>query len=229
MKRLTRVQIPLFMAFIVGTSMVAAHFIPRTPFSGLEGDLTDYFNIIAVFAFILGGGNLLRVHLSRVASRHKEMPYSLVTVIGFVVMLVFGIGRCGLEPSQPFDHESGYFFKLYQATFEPLSATMFALLAFFVASAAFRAFRARTLEASLLLGAAFVILIGRTPLGYPLTAWLPDWLSLLRIPELSAFILSGFNTAGQRAIQMGIALGIISTSLKLILGIERSYLGKDEG
>ena len=66
------------------------------------------------------------------------------------------------------------------------------------------------------------------PAGYYLTAWLPESLSFFEIPNLSGWILSSFNTAGQRAIQMGIALGIISMSLKLILGIERSYLGTED-
>jgi hypothetical protein len=102
---------------------------------------------------------------------------------------------------------------------------MFSLLAFFVASASYRAFRAKTKEATILLIAAFIILIGRTPLGHYLTAWLPQPLQFLHIPNLSNWILSFPNMAGQRAIMIGIALGIISTSLKLILGIERSYLG----
>ena len=97
-------------------------------------------------------------------------------------------------------------------------------LAFFVASASFRAFRARTKEATLLLLAAFVILLGRTPLGHIATAWFPDWLSFFRVENLSNWILSWPNMAGQRAILIGIALGIISTSLKLILGLERSHL-----
>ena len=76
--------------------------------------------------------------------------------------------------------------------------------------------------------AAFIILVGRTPLGHYLTFWLPDWLNFFHIPNLSAWIMATPNLAGQRAIMIGIALGIISTSLKLILGIERSYLGSEK-
>jgi hypothetical protein len=60
-----------------------------------------------------------------------------------------------------------------------------------------------------------------------LTSWLPDALSGLRMENLSVTIMSYFNTAGNRAIMIGIALGIVSTSLKVILGIDRSYLGKE--
>jgi len=107
---------------------------------------------------------------------------------------------------------------------------MFSLLAFFVASASYRAFRAKTREATILLVTAFIILVGRTPLGsyLNLTFWLPEGWQFLHIPTLSGWIMSVPNLAGQRAIMIGIALGIISMSLKLILGIERSYLGQEK-
>ena len=105
---------------------------------------------------------------------------------------------------------------------------MFSLLAFFVASASYRAFRAKTPEATVLLVAAFVILVGRTPVGNALTAWIPPpFDQYLHIPNLSQWIMSVPNLAGQRTIQIGIALGIISSSLRLMLGIERSHLGGD--
>ena len=117
------------------------------------------------------------------------------------------------------------FWWLYEYAFKPLTATMFAMLAFYVASAAFRAFRAKNLEAVLLLGTAFIILLGRTFAGVYLTSWLPEPLSFLRIEELTIRIMQWFNTAGNRAIMIGIALGIASTSLKVLLAVDRSYLG----
>ncbi len=121
------------------------------------------------------------------------------------------------------------FWWLYEYAFKPLTATMFALLAFYVASAAFRAFRAKNIEAILLLGTAFIILLGRTFAGVWLTSWIPEDSAFagLRIENLTVTIMSVFNTAGNRAIMIGIALGIASTSLKVLLGVDRSYLGKE--
>jgi hypothetical protein len=104
----------------------------------------------------------------------------------------------------------------------PMGATMFSLLAFFIASAAFRAFKARSLTAVLLLVTAFVVMLGRVPIGELLTRRLPEIFHLTNIVE---WILKYPNMAAQRGILMGIGLGIIATALKIILGIERGYLG----
>ena len=94
---------------------------------------------------------------------------------------------------------------------------MFALLAFYIASASFRAFRARNVEAALLLIAAILIMIGKVPLGE--TVW-------SGFTDLQQWIQDFPNTAAKRAIMIGVGLGMASTVLKLMLGIERAYLGR---
>jgi len=222
-----RVQVPLVITFVVGFALIAAIFVPHDPFHTMDQNFSIYFDLIAVFAFILGGGNLLKIHGNKIWRRARDWKYSIVTVAGFMIMLIVGAFKIGGPPGLTGDvaAEGTWFKFMYDSIFVPLQSTMFSLLAFFVASASYRAFRAKTKEATILLVAAFIILIGRTPLGHYMTAWLPQPLQFLHIPNLSNWILSFPNMAGQRAIMIGIALGIISTSLKLVLGIERSYLG----
>jgi hypothetical protein len=105
---------------------------------------------------------------------------------------------------------------IFDHVFAPCNATMFALLAFFVASAAFRAFRARSIEAGLLLGAAIIVLLARAPIGARLSDSLPD---------LAQWILDVPSNGSRRAIMMGAAVAAIATSLRVILGLERSHLG----
>ncbi len=130
--------------------------------------------------------------------------------------------------SGDYSEQGSPFWWTYEYIFQPLLTTTFAMLAFYVASAAFRAFRAKNLEATLLLGTAFIILLGRTFAGAYLTGWIPDEFSAFKIDQLTIYIMSIFNTAGNRAIMIGIALGIASTSLKVLLGIDRSYLGSGD-
>ena len=225
-----RRRIPIIITFVVGTALILAMFIPHAPFSSLDENLSVYFDIIAVFAFILGGGNLLRVHLLKIQKKKLDWQYSIVTIVGFAFMLTIGFLKIGGPPGLRGDFlaEGSWFRFVFEAVFNPLQATMFSLLAFFVASAAYRAFRAKTKEATILLIAAFIILVGRTPIGHSFTFWMPKQLEFLEIPNLANWIMSWPNTAGQRAIMIGIALGVIATSLRIILGIERPYLGAEK-
>ena len=228
-------NIPLLITALGGFVLIIAYFIPAT--QGWGEVAAIWFDVLASIAFVLGGGNLLKIHLKNISDRKIGWAYSAITLAAFFITLLVGLGKVGVNPNPQYpDYAlSGHyreigspFWWLYEYAFKPLTATMFAMLAFYISSAAFRAFRAKNLEAILLLSTAFIILLGRTFAGVYLTSWFPDWMSGLKIENLTIFIMSVFNTAGNRAIMIGIALGIASTSLKVLLGVDRSYLGSGE-
>ena len=223
-----RREIPLAITFIVGIVFAVAYFIPHWPFGVVEAQFGDWFGIIGAFAIWLGALNLLRISLVKLFRRRPGYPYAVLIIISFLTVLFFGFydGFKGLmaQPVYSFDDQGTTFNWLYTWVYSALSATMFALLAFFVASASYRAFRARNVEATLLLLAAFFVMLGRVPEGDLLTGWLPD---AYKMSEWANWIMAVPNMAGQRAIMIGIALGLVSTSLRIILGLERSYLGGD--
>lgn len=212
-----RREIPLLITGIAGVVFVIQYFIPHFPFNRLSNWFSDWFSIVSACAIWLGALNLIKISLEKIYYKRHDWGHSVIVVACFALTVIFGFMylKESRDPGLPF-------IWMYDFVYTPLSSTMFAILAFFVGSASYRAFRARNLEATLLLLAAFFVMLGRVPVGDVLTGFLPEQ---FRLSQFAAWIMNFPNSAGQRAIMMGIALGIVSASLRIILGIERSHLG----
>ncbi|MEA2030327.1 MAG: hypothetical protein U9N55_01865 [candidate division Zixibacteria bacterium] len=212
-----RREIPLIITGVVGVVFLLQYFIPHWPFDEMSGWFSDWFSIVQAFAIWLGALNLLKISAQKVIGKKSDWGFAVVIIVSFLIIVIVG-----LTGGEGYRETGTGFSWLYKYVYSSLSATMFSILAFFVASASYRAFRARNFEATLLLVSAFFVMLGRVPVGDNISFFLPDEYQLSQIAN---WIMTWPQTAGQRAIMIGIALGLVSTSLRIILGIERSYLG----
>ena len=202
-----RRQIPIAIAFGFGMFMLMQFFIPA--WARAYETVVDWVQTIFIFTLLVGVVGMIKYHLNKIARKEHDYPYNIVTLIGVFAMAISGLAF-GRGEGTAF----AWIFDYLQA---PMQATVFSLLAFFVASAAYRGFKIRNFEASLLLFAAVFVMIGRVPLGDYITPY---------FPKLANWILNVPSMTARRGIFIGIGLGTIATSLRVILGVERTYLGR---
>ncbi len=204
-------RIALIICFVFGLVMFAQFFSDHPVAHRVNQDvLVEYVQIIFAFALIVGVVALVRNSIKQVSSG-QDRPFRMVMLAGLVSMPILAIGW-GIEAGSPFQ----WMFENVQA---PMQSTVFALLAFFVASASYRGFRARSVPAAILLAAALIILLGRSLMIGPLAHVLPD---------IAEWIRNYPSMAARRAILIGIGLGSLTTSLRVIVGIERTWLGGEK-
>ncbi|MBL0060469.1 MAG: hypothetical protein IPP40_03005 [bacterium] len=204
-------EIPILITLIFGVFMIVQFFIPHPAVNDIANRLQNWAIIVIAFSYVLGSANILRINGELVYRRGPGWLYKLVLVIAFFMMVIPGMFLGIGEGTWTND-------RLFTNTYIPLASTMYASLAFFIASAAFRAFRVRTWQASVLALTAVIVMLGRIPISHMIWHDLPnvvDW--VMNVP----------NAVAQRGILIGAALGAIATGLKVILGIERSYLGRE--
>jgi len=205
--------IPLAITFFTSLLIIMGFFIPRVPFSDIQQTMLVWVLIISGFAALLGVDSLLRQHIKKITTRSEGWAYSLVLILTFFI--VFGLGVfSGVRYGTAFSLASSFMYA-YTYGIIPLQATMFSLLAFFITSAAYRAFKARSIDATFLLVAAALVIIGRVPIGGMLWS---------KLPVIADWILDWPSMTARRGILLGITLGVIGTSLRIMVGIERSYL-----
>ena len=208
-----RRQLPLLIAMVTGLVFAAQYYVPHPASEAMLTSVTKWMQIIGGFALILGITSLFHVHAVKIRRQEAGWGYSLILYGGVAGTILAGLVARGKESV---DGAMTMFGWVYSFLMVPLQGTMFALLAFFIASAAYRSFRARSREAAVLLTAAVIVMMGRVPLGEYLLPISGD---------LSQWILNVLNASVRRAILIGISLGAVALSFKIIFGIERSYLG----
>ena len=217
-------QWPVIVAFVVGIVMWARYYIPTDESQTLQDEFTRWARILVGFAAILGILSLLHHHVSKIRLKKPGFGFSYITLAAFIVMGLAGLlpiswrwlGFAGMQI-----HGEGPWNWMFNNMFVPMQATMFSVLAFFIASAAFRAFRARSMEATSLLLAACIMMIGRVPIG----KWIADSVTFFNTPEAASWLLNIPNAAAQRGILLGVLLSQIAIAVRIIFGIERTYMG----
>lgn len=111
----------------------------------------------------------------------------------------------------------GYRF-IFSDIFQRLEAVMFSLIAFFILSAAFRAFRVRSIEATIMMVTALIVLASFVPFMLKLTDAFP---ANAKVDTVGLWILTYINTPALRAINLGLALGVVAMALRIMLGLEK--------
>jgi uncharacterized membrane protein YozB (DUF420 family) len=232
----SRKPIVALVTFVAGLFYSLEFFIPGrgpkdanvlTPFIKPMGDLLM---VLGGLALGLGILNLFFVHGRHVRRKDRGWHNSAAFFVAFAIMLLSAFFQYYLTPQGGTTRIKEFYEILFNGVLQPLGSTMFAVLAFFMVSAAYRAFRIKSAEATLMMAAAFVVMLGQTPIGFWFTHWLPDHglIANVRLENLSYWILTRPNMAAQRGIDFGIGVGMLAMSLRIWLSLERgSFFDKE--
>jgi len=204
---MVRRELPVWLGFIGGMMVIIDYFFKNPTVALLSKEFLNWRIVMAAFALALGIGNLTRIHGRAVAAKKQYWTYSVLLLVS-----LYGYLALGLLTSTT---SKGYLF-FWNNLYQPLGGTWYSITVFYMASAAWRAFRMRNVEAAVLLAAAMLAMLGAVGIGAAISPSIPKFAKwLANVPQAAAL----------RGITIGAALGMIGVSLRVILGLERTHLG----
>ncbi|OGS07643.1 MAG: hypothetical protein A3J70_09945 [Elusimicrobia bacterium RIFCSPHIGHO2_02_FULL_61_10] len=216
-------QIPLAIVFVTGVLTLISYYVPHKVSVDYIETLNKWENIVVAFAFLLGLISLFFSHYNKIARKGDGWGYSIFVFIGFLAIIIPAYVSGGKQMVEGVLTPLGWSYKyIYTA----LSGTMFAVLAFYIVSTAYRSFRIKSPQAFVLFVAAFILILGKVPLGQIIWDSALGWTGQ-SVSAVIEWIMQVPAVAGKRGIMIGISIGAIVTSLKIIFGIEKQYMGKD--
>lgn len=188
--------------------------------------LSDFVLVIGAMAIGLGVINLARVQGRVLLGMRRGWQNALIFFVGLIGMAVAGIAQDALPDSPTW---TGLYAFLFRGFYQPLGSSTFALLAFFIATAAFRAFRISSVESTLMMITAFIVMLGNVG-SEVVTGWIPpdSPFAILRLDNITLWIMTTVNMSAQRALLFGIAMGELAIALRVWLSLERGHFFEQE-
>ena len=197
-------------AVLSGITTLILYFVNLQLGLDVRALLVEWVSILAAMALLLGVINLVAVHLRKVGTQAKGWMYSLILFVSFLVVLSLGIVKLAV-PANPIGRDGVNFaFNYIQA---PVEAALAALLGVVLIVAGARLiYRRRNWGAVFFVLIAAMLLVGVAPLN-----------NLSFMQGLSQWIMQVPAAGGARGILLGIALGVLTTGLRVIMGADRPY------
>jgi len=208
---LKRIEIPIALTIIATLLQVIPYYFDIPVLKDAAATTTNAVLLIIAYATFVGVISILQVHGKRVQRQGEGWPYSALVVIFVAIMVLTGLPL----PEFSLGAANSIFNWIFTNMMTPLGGTMYSILAFFITSAAVRAFKARNLEAAIVLVSGTLMVMGNAPL---FTNTLPV------LADISLWIRNIPNMATMRGVMIGAALGAIALAVRTLMGIERGYL-----
>jgi hypothetical protein len=205
-----RREVPIAISAIIGVILFAEYFFKLPSVSAWANELQNWGVVISAFALALAAANLIRIHVRRIGMGGRQSVHSAILVGGLAVTVLSGI-LIG-QRTNPFTF-------VFNAIYTPLAAAFYSMTAFHLASASYRAFRAKNAQAAALLITGVLLMLGRAPIGEVI------W---KQFPSVANWIMSVMNLAGSRGIMITTSVGIIGVGLRVLTGLDRAHLGGAE-
>jgi hypothetical protein len=170
----------------------------------------------------------------------KDWFFSVVLMLSAISMVIVGymdwVSRRGPAGARledranwgPINYARDF---MFDGLLQQMDAAMFSIIAFFILSAAYRAFRIRSVEATVLLASALVVmlsLMGAVDAGWTaainsLSGGNPNSvIQNFSLTEIRGWLTSNVQTPSLRGIDFGIGIGALAMGLRLWLSLEKS-------
>ena len=198
------------------------------------GVVVNLTNVISSFLIGLGLYSLLSVHGKRLIRRNKDWGYSAVLIGSMFLIAFFGYADWLYRQNNPgpgLDLPENWTLAMYARDFlfdgllQQMDAAMFSLIAFYILSAAYRAFRIRSIEATILLATALLVILSLMGLVQGFVDGQVDRAGLspnFKLVNIATFVQDTFQTPSIRGIGFGVGIGALAMGLRIWLSLERA-------
>jgi hypothetical protein len=213
MSQIYKREMVFIVAGVVAFVMILDYFfgknIPGISGAGnLSSTLQTWALIIQLMAIGLGAINLIQVHYRQISRKTNMALYSAWFMVFFAILLLLGFYKLatGVEP-YPYTW-------IFANVYVSLGATLYAITGFYIFSAAYRAFRARNIDAAILLIGGIFVLLANAPIGEVIWGGFPligNWFNNVgQVPGMRTFTVVG-------------ALGLLAYGFRALIGKERGF------
>lgn len=198
---------PRIVLMLVTAVLVLDAYLKAPAIQYLAQTAKSFGAVLGAFALGVGATSLVLYHIDSISRKRETLFESVLLLASMAFMIVVGVLWTTKAPAYQF---------AFNYVLAPGGQTIFAILCFYIASAAYRSFRVRSVEATILLMSAVLVMIGNVPIGKIIWS---------QFPLISRWLLNVPNVAGMRGITICAALGTIATTVRVLLGLERGSIG----